>query len=57
MNKKYFEEQIKGLIMILEEGSQNGKQPAIHRNYVIEKLNMILTGGINFYPSIKEKLK
>ncbi len=51
------DKQIKGLIMILEEGSKDGKQPMIHRNYVIEKLNMILGNGINFHPSIREKLE
>lgn len=55
-NKEYFEEQIKGLIMILDEGYDQEKG-FIHRNYVKEKLNMILTGGINFHPLIKEKLK
>lgn len=53
---EYFERQIKGLIMILEEGSQLGEIPMIHRDYVIEKLNMILNAGINFHPSIIERL-
>ena len=52
----YFENQIKGLIIILEEGSHNGEKPVIHRNYVIEKLTMILGGGIGFHELINEKL-
>lgn len=56
-DKKYFENQIKGLLMIIKEGSQDGKQTMIARSYVKEKLNMILNGGINFHPSIKEKLE
>lgn len=50
-DKEYFEKQIKGLIMILEQ-----TEGFIHRNYVKEKLNMILSGGIGFHPSIKERL-
>ena len=50
--EKYFIEQIKGLMIILEEG-----EGAIARNYVLEKLKMILNGGINFHPIIKEKLE
>ena len=52
-DKEYFENQIKGLILIMEQN----EDPTVHRSYVIEKLNMILSGGIGFYPSIEEKLK
>lgn len=55
MKEKYFEKQIKGLIMILEENKVRDLMVA--RTYVIEKLNMMLRGGINFHPLIKEKLK
>ncbi len=51
-NIEYFEKQIKGLLIILDDGGQG----MIHRDYVKEKLNMILSNGINFHPSIKEKL-
>lgn len=51
-DKEYFERQIKGLIMILEQ-----TEGMIHRNYIKEKLNMILSGGIRFHPSIKERLE
>ena len=56
-NNKYFENQIKGLIIILDEVSMDGKQPVIYRNYVKEKLTMILLNGINFHPLIKLKLE
>jgi len=54
MNKEYFEHQIKGLILVMQQ-VDNG--PTVHRNYIIEKLNMILNGGIGFHPSIEEKIK
>ena len=52
-DEKYFRDQVKGLIIILEEGPGT----MISRGYVKEKLRMILDDGINFHPSIKEKLK
>ena len=55
-NKEYFKKQIKGLIMILEEGEQK-KFGMVARNYVIKKLKMVLEYGINFHPSIEEKLE
>jgi len=54
MKSDYFEKQIKGLIIIMQEGQKAGIMVA--RDYVIEKLNMILNEGINFHPLIKEKL-
>ena len=54
-DREYFERQIKGLIMILER--PNSEQGFVHRNYVIEKLNMMLSGGIGFDGSILEKLE
>ncbi len=51
MNKEYFEKQIKGLILILKQS-----EGSIARSYVVEKLNMILRGGIGFHPSILEEL-
>ena len=53
-NKEYFENQIKGLLMIMEDAQENWVMVA--HSYVKEKLNMILSNGINFHPSIKEKL-
>jgi len=54
MDKEYFEEQIKGLIMIIEDNERVG---FISRKYIKEKLNMILNDGINFSPIILSKLK
>ena len=54
MEEEYFEKQIKGLIMILSQNDCDDIMVA--RKYVKEKLNMILNGGINFHPSIKDKL-
>ena len=53
-NKEYFEKQIKGLLMIMEDASENDVMVA--RSYVKEKLNMILSNGINFHQDIKDKL-
>ncbi len=53
-NTEYFENQIKGLLMIIKEAPE--KDFMVARSYVIEKLNMILSDGINFHPGIKEKL-
>ena len=53
-NKEYFEKQIKGFLMIMEDAPKNDVMVA--RSYVKEKLNMILKEGINFHPLIKEKL-
>ncbi len=53
-NVEYFEKQIKGLILIMEQKEDNGG--VVFRSYVQEKLNMILSNGINFHPGIKEKL-
>ena len=54
-DKEYFEKQINGLLMIIEDCP--GDNPMVARSYVKEKLNMILNGGINFHPLIKEKLE
>lgn len=52
-DKKYFEEQIKGLILILDHSQDS----FIHRDYVKEKLNMALTCGIGFDWTIKAELE
>ena len=51
MNEKYYRRQISGLLKIMQDA--NGM---IAREYVIEKLRMILVGGINFHPVIAEAL-
>lgn len=51
MNEKFYQRQIKGLILIMDQDGGS-----IARSYVVEKLNMILEGGIGFHPSILEKL-
>ena len=57
-DREYWEQQIKGLILILSDGL-NCEKPIyeIHRSYVIEKLNMIRNGGIGFHPVIINKLE
>lgn len=52
----FYKKQIKGLILIIQEKANN-KDIMVARSYVIEKLNMILNGGIGFHPSILEKLE
>lgn len=49
----FYERQIKGLILIMKQ--ENSLM--VSREYVAEKLNMILNGGIGFHSSILEKLK
>lgn len=53
---EYFEKQIKGLILIMQQKANN-KDFMVERSYVVEKLNMILSGGIRFHPLILEKLE
>ncbi len=53
-NKEYFEKQIKGLLMIIEDAPE--KDFMVARSYIKEKLNMILGNGINFHQDIKENL-
>lgn len=55
MNEDWYRRQIQGLYLILE--SNEDKDPSVSRGYVKEKLNMILSGGIGFHPSIKKKLE
>ena len=54
-NKKYFERQIKGLILILKDCDYDNE--LIARSYVIEKLNMMLNNGIGFHPTIINALE
>ena len=50
--ENYYRQQIQGLIIILDDK----KEVFIARSYVKEKLQMILSDGINFHPTIKEKI-
>ena len=52
MNKEFYKKQINGLILVLKQN-----EGMVARSYVIEKLNMILNGGIGFHSSILEKLE
>lgn len=54
-DKEYYERQILGLIMIMEDNAESSS--TIHRNYVVEKLKMMLAGGIGFHQSIKDRLE
>ena len=45
-DKQYFERQIKGLMLVLQDSHSD----IVHRSYVIEKLKMMLTGGISVHP-------
>lgn len=47
----YYTRQIIGLILIIEQSPG-----IVSRSYIVEKLNMILNGGIGFHSSILEKL-
>ena len=53
-NTEYFEKQIKGLLIIMEDAPE--KEVMVARSYVKEKLKMILSNGINFHPDIKDNL-
>ena len=54
MNEDYYKKQIKGLMLIVADVTDEDN--TIHRNYILEKLRMILKGGINFHPTILEAL-
>lgn len=54
--EKYFTHQINGLILILLQ-KDSDKNSMISKDYMIEKLKMILSDGIGFHSSILEKLK
>ncbi len=53
IEKDYFERQIAGLILIMQS---NENSFMVSRKYVIDKLNMMLNGGIGFHALIEEKL-
>jgi len=55
MNEEFYRKQIIGLKMILNDTNKE-KDPFITRKYVLEKLNMILNGGIGFHSIIKRLL-
>ncbi len=56
MNEEYYKRQIKGLMLIMNDYCTGEKDFMISREYVFEKLNMILKGGINFHPVIEDHL-
>jgi len=49
MDEEYYRKQIHGLILIL---NQENSDIMISREYIREKLNMMLNGGIGFHPGI-----
>lgn len=51
---EWYRKQIEGLFLIINQGEEFGIMVA--REYVKEKLMMILGCGINFEPSIKGRL-
>jgi len=56
MNEKYYQEQLEGLLMILNDDSE--KECMIARSYIKEKLIMIKNGqGINFHPHVRDQLQ
>lgn len=50
----YYKRQIKGLILILKSPDTDSM---IATSYIIEKLEMILDGGIGFHAAVKEVLE
>ena len=52
--EKQLERDIKGLMLILRDNDEKG---IIHREYVLEKLDRILAGTMNFHPAVKEALE
>lgn len=54
-DEQYYIRQLKGLILILDDADTGDIM--ISRDYVKEKLNMVLSGqGIGFHKGIKEAL-
>lgn len=53
IERNFYQKQIKGLILIMQQVEGGA---FVSRKYVVEKLNMILNGGIGFHASIEEKL-
>ena len=54
MDETFYRKQIEGLWLILNDADKDNFM--ISREYVKEKLRMILSGGINFHPSIKSRI-
>lgn len=50
----YYKRQIKGLILIIQDA--DNKDIMVTREYIIEKLTMILEGGIGFHQIINRHL-
>ena len=54
--EQWYSKQIEGLFLIIDDYGKDDKDFMITREYVKEKLMMILNGGINFHPKIKESV-
>ena len=54
MEEEWYRKQIQGLWLIMDDSE--GKDFMISREYVKEKLQMILNGGISFHPHIKQRV-
>ena len=52
--KAWYKRQITGLFMIMDDADD--KEFMVSREYVKEKLKMILNDGINFHPTIKKAI-
>ena len=50
----FYRRQIKGLILIMQDADE--KDIMVSREYIIEKLTMMLNGGMNFHPTIIKHL-
>lgn len=55
MDEEWYRKQIEGLWLIMDDGDD--KDIMVTREYVKEKLRMILNGGINFHPNIKQHIE
>ena len=54
-DEQYYQRQLKGLILILDDADDDDIM--IAREYIKEKLNMVLSGqGIGFHKGIKDAL-
>ena len=54
MDPRYFRRQIMGLILIMKDSPKDDAM--VSREYIIEKLTMMLNGGIGFHPGITKHL-
>ena len=52
----FYRRQIRGLILIMQDDNGLPSSQMISREYIIEKLTMILNGGMNFHQTIVRHL-